>query len=108
VFAFCAVAAPGWAELTPDAAAADAAVETPDEAWIAARPKPKLSIESSLSGGKWRKRRAIDVDSGAEVTLQLNAPVGGAEAPVLRALVRWSGEGRIGCQFIFDEQDGPG
>jgi hypothetical protein len=75
------VGAPALAEAPADKSAQQMHVETPDEAWIDARPRPKIAIRSSIAGGKWRKRRAVNVNADEEVALRVK-PVDGAE-------VRW-------------------
>ncbi|MBW2278438.1 MAG: hypothetical protein JRF63_13175 [Deltaproteobacteria bacterium] len=62
-------------------AVARTAVESPDDAWNASRPKPKLTIRSSTNGSKWMNKRALNVSKTDDVVLKVNTAEG--------AEVRW-------------------
>jgi len=55
---------------------AETAIESPDESWIASRPKPRLAIRTSTNGGKWVKKRALSVSKTDDVALRVDAADG--------------------------------
>lgn len=61
---------------TPTSLEPELTIETPDDDWIASRPKAKLAIRTSVNGSNWTKKRALDVAKTDDVALKVTAPEG--------------------------------